>query len=77
MQELCLHTKLLAPTTMTIAEFLGRCPQPPPFLIIRNAVSMLKVLGEAASMLRVFAEELEIEMRQEGLIGVTCEKKLD
>ncbi|KAK7491702.1 hypothetical protein BaRGS_00016958 [Batillaria attramentaria] len=42
LHELCLHTKLLAPTTMTIAEFLGRCPQAPPFLIIRNAVTMLK-----------------------------------
>jgi HrpA-like RNA helicase len=27
---------------MTIAEFLGRCPQAPPFLIVRNAVAMLK-----------------------------------
>ncbi|KAK7115641.1 3'-5' RNA helicase YTHDC2-like [Littorina saxatilis] len=42
LHELCLHTKLLSAPTMTIAEFLGRCPQAPPFLILRNAVAYLK-----------------------------------
>lgn len=42
-QELCLHTKLLAPITCPIADFLAKAPEPPPIHIVRNAVQMLKV----------------------------------
>lgn len=43
LQELCLHTKLLAPVNCPIADFLMKAPEPPPALIVRNAVHMLKV----------------------------------
>lgn len=42
LQELCLHTKLLAPANYTIADFLAKAPDPPPFLVTRNAVHILK-----------------------------------
>ncbi|EDL84747.1 similar to YTH domain containing 2 (predicted) [Rattus norvegicus] len=44
LQELCLHTKLLAPVNCTIADFLMKAPEPPPALIVRNAVQMLKTI---------------------------------
>ncbi|XP_064165023.1 3'-5' RNA helicase YTHDC2 [Anguilla rostrata] len=44
LQELCLHTKLLAPITCPIADFLSRAPEPPPTLIVKNAVQMLKTI---------------------------------
>ena len=40
--SLCLQTKLLAPPNTPIADFLARVPDPPPFLITRNAVQALK-----------------------------------
>lgn len=43
LQELCLHTKLLAPINCPIVDFLMKAPDPPPALIVRNAVQMLKV----------------------------------
>ncbi|KAK2151127.1 hypothetical protein LSH36_375g06007 [Paralvinella palmiformis] len=42
LQELCLHTKLLAPINCPIADFLAKAPEPPAFLITRNAVHLLK-----------------------------------
>ncbi|XP_067934635.1 3'-5' RNA helicase YTHDC2-like isoform X1 [Watersipora subatra] len=42
LQELCLHTKLLAPCGVGIADFLSQAPEPPSFLITRNAVQLLK-----------------------------------
>ena len=42
--ELCLHTKLLAPPNTPIADFLARTPQPPSFMVTRNAVQMLKTI---------------------------------
>uniref|UniRef100_A0A0B7AQ95 RNA helicase n=1 Tax=Arion vulgaris TaxID=1028688 RepID=A0A0B7AQ95_9EUPU len=42
LQELCLHTKLLAPVSQSIETFLSKCPQAPPQLIIRNAIHNLK-----------------------------------
>lgn len=42
-KELCLQTKLLAPSICSVAEFLSKAPQPPPAHAIRNAVQMLKV----------------------------------
>ncbi|XP_063820212.1 3'-5' RNA helicase YTHDC2 [Pseudophryne corroboree] len=42
LHELCLHTKLLAPINCPIADFLMKAPEPPPALIVRNAVQMLK-----------------------------------
>ncbi|XP_015222321.2 3'-5' RNA helicase YTHDC2 isoform X1 [Lepisosteus oculatus] len=44
LQELCLHTKLLAPIACPVAEFLAKAPEPPPTLIVRNAVQMLKTI---------------------------------
>lgn len=46
LQELCLHTKLLAPVNCPIVDFLMKAPDPPPALIVRNAVQMLKVSRE-------------------------------
>ncbi|XP_029025572.1 3'-5' RNA helicase YTHDC2 isoform X2 [Betta splendens] len=45
LQELCLQTKLLAPSFSTVAEFLSKAPQPPPVHAVRNAVHMLKTIG--------------------------------
>lgn len=42
-QELCLHTKLLASPNTSIADFLSKAAEPPPFLVLRNAVALLKV----------------------------------
>ncbi|KFO90874.1 putative ATP-dependent RNA helicase YTHDC2, partial [Buceros rhinoceros silvestris] len=44
LQELCLHTKLLAPINCSIVDFLMKAPDPPPALIVRNAVQMLKTI---------------------------------
>ncbi|CAB4026109.1 probable ATP-dependent RNA helicase YTHDC2, partial [Paramuricea clavata] len=44
LQELCLHTKLLAGPTTSIADFLSRAPEPPPYLVLRNAVETLKAM---------------------------------
>ncbi|XP_070780527.1 3'-5' RNA helicase YTHDC2 [Enoplosus armatus] len=44
LQELCLQTKLLAPSSCPVAEFLSKAPQPPPTHAIRNAVQMLKTI---------------------------------
>ncbi|CAK6975730.1 '-5' RNA helicase YTHDC2 [Scomber scombrus] len=44
LQELCLQTKLLAPTSSLVAEFLSKAPQPPSAHAIRNAVQMLKTI---------------------------------
>lgn len=43
-QELCLHSKLLAPPNTPIAEFLSKAIEPPQFLITRNAVQYLKTI---------------------------------
>ena len=43
LKELCLHTKLLAPVNTMIADFLAKAPDPPAFLLTRNAVHVLKV----------------------------------
>ncbi|KAM9167671.1 3'-5' RNA helicase YTHDC2 isoform 2-T2 [Mergus octosetaceus] len=44
LQELCLHTKLLTPINCPIVDFLMKAPDPPPALIVRNAVQMLKTI---------------------------------
>ncbi|XP_018417993.1 PREDICTED: probable ATP-dependent RNA helicase YTHDC2 [Nanorana parkeri] len=44
LHELCLHTKLLAPINCPIADFLMKAPEPPPALVVRNAVQMLKAI---------------------------------
>ena len=44
LQGLCLDAKLLAPPNTSIADFLAKAPEPPAFLIVRNAVHLLKVL---------------------------------
>lgn len=41
--ELCLQAKLLAPPNAPIADFLAKAPDPPPFMVTRNAVTLLKV----------------------------------
>jgi len=42
--SLCLQTKLLAPSNTPIADFLSRVPDPPSFLITRQAVQALKTM---------------------------------
>ncbi|XP_049836121.1 3'-5' RNA helicase YTHDC2-like isoform X3 [Schistocerca gregaria] len=44
LQELCLHTKLLAPANTPIADFLARALEPPSFVVTRNAVQLLKTI---------------------------------
>ncbi|XP_033952296.1 3'-5' RNA helicase YTHDC2 [Pseudochaenichthys georgianus] len=44
LQELCLQTKLLAPSSCPVADFLSKAPQPPSAHAIRNAVQMLKTI---------------------------------
>ncbi|KAM6303908.1 3'-5' RNA helicase YTHDC2-like isoform 3-T5 [Podargus strigoides] len=44
LQELCLHAKLLAPVNCPIVDFLMKAPDPPPALIVRYAVQMLKTI---------------------------------
>uniref|UniRef100_M3ZZJ7 RNA helicase n=1 Tax=Xiphophorus maculatus TaxID=8083 RepID=M3ZZJ7_XIPMA len=44
LQELCLQTKLLAPSSCPVAEFLSKAPQPPPTHAIQSAVQMLKTI---------------------------------
>uniref|UniRef100_A0A1B6M6V0 RNA helicase n=1 Tax=Graphocephala atropunctata TaxID=36148 RepID=A0A1B6M6V0_9HEMI len=44
LQELCLHTKLLAPPNSPIADFLARAIEPPSPLVTRNAVQLLKTM---------------------------------
>ncbi|XP_022100852.1 probable ATP-dependent RNA helicase YTHDC2 [Acanthaster planci] len=44
LQELCLHTKLLAPINISVAEFLSKAPDPPAPLIVKNAVQLLKAI---------------------------------
>ncbi|XP_055954066.1 3'-5' RNA helicase YTHDC2-like isoform X2 [Argiope bruennichi] len=42
--ELCLQAKLLAPPNAPIADFLAKAPDPPPFMVTRNAVTLLKTI---------------------------------
>ncbi|GAB1605067.1 3'-5' RNA helicase YTHDC2-like isoform X2 [Argonauta hians] len=42
LHELCLQTKMIAPSSVTIADFLSNAIQAPSILIIRNAVQLLK-----------------------------------
>ncbi|XP_060581690.1 3'-5' RNA helicase YTHDC2-like [Ruditapes philippinarum] len=42
LQELCLQTKLLSPLNESIVEFLSKAPEPPPSLVTRSAISVLK-----------------------------------
>nr|XP_021332047.1 probable ATP-dependent RNA helicase YTHDC2 isoform X2 [Danio rerio] len=44
LQELCLHTKLLAPINCPVAEFLSRAPEPPHINTVKHAVQMLKTI---------------------------------
>ena len=52
LQELCLHTKLLAPQNTSIADFLSKAPEAPAFLNVRNAVHLLKVFQNISTFLR-------------------------
>lgn len=69
LQELCLHTKLLASGNTPIADFLSKALEPPSFLAIRNAVSLLKTIGALTPM-----EDLT-EIGQH-LLDLTVEPKL-
>ncbi|XP_036365710.1 3'-5' RNA helicase YTHDC2-like isoform X2 [Octopus sinensis] len=42
LHELCLQTKMIAPSNTSIADFLSNAIQAPSFLIIRNALQLLK-----------------------------------
>ncbi|KAM9841444.1 3'-5' RNA helicase YTHDC2 [Aulostomus maculatus] len=44
LQELCLQTKLLAPSSCQVSEFLAKAPQPPPAHAIREAIQRLKAI---------------------------------
>lgn len=48
-QEVCLQTKLLAPASCQVVEFLSKAPQPPPAHAVRNALQMLKVAPPACA----------------------------
>lgn len=50
LQELCLHTKLLAPPNTRIADFLARALEPPSSLAVKNAVNLLKTIGALTQM---------------------------
>ncbi|KAJ7399956.1 putative ATP-dependent RNA helicase YTHDC2 [Pitangus sulphuratus] len=43
-EEICLYTKLLAPLNCPIVDFLMKAPDPPPAVVVRNAVHMLKTI---------------------------------
>ncbi|KAM6902347.1 3'-5' RNA helicase YTHDC2 [Xenentodon cancila] len=45
LQELCLQTKLLAPSYCPVAEFLSKAPQPPLAHAVQSAIQMLKKIG--------------------------------
>ena len=42
LEELCLHTKLLAPAETSILTYLSNAPNPPPPSTIRAAITVLK-----------------------------------
>lgn len=42
-QQLCLHTKLLAPPGCSIEDYLSRAPDAPAFLVCKNAIQLLNV----------------------------------
>ncbi|XP_043241748.1 3'-5' RNA helicase YTHDC2-like isoform X2 [Amphibalanus amphitrite] len=44
LQELCLHSKMLSPPNTPIADFLAKTPDPPPFMVTRAAVQLLKTI---------------------------------
>ncbi|KAM3842980.1 3'-5' RNA helicase YTHDC2-like [Diretmus argenteus] len=44
LQIICLQSKLVAPITCPIAEFLSKAPEPPPIHAVRSAVQMLKTI---------------------------------
>ncbi|NXU92826.1 YTDC2 helicase, partial [Xiphorhynchus elegans] len=44
LQEICLYTRLLAPINCPVVDFLMKAPDPPPGVIVRNAVHMLKTI---------------------------------
>ncbi|XP_071450252.1 3'-5' RNA helicase YTHDC2-like [Hetaerina americana] len=44
LQELCLNAKFLAPSNIAIADFLAKAIEPPPFLVTRHSVQMLKMM---------------------------------
>lgn len=45
LQELCLNTKLLAPSHVSIADFISRAMEPPTKVAIDKAIDSLKMLG--------------------------------
>ncbi|XP_013174019.1 PREDICTED: probable ATP-dependent RNA helicase YTHDC2 [Papilio xuthus] len=69
LQELCLHTKLLTISNSPIADFLSKALEPPSFLAVRNAVSLLKTIGALT------ANEDLTEIGQH-LLDLTVEPKL-
>ena len=50
LQEICLHSKLIAGPNISIADFLSRAPEAPAYLVLRNAVTFLKVIMESCLM---------------------------
>jgi HrpA-like RNA helicase len=42
LEELCLHTKVIAPSDVSITEYLSRAPSPPSMSAIQNAIFVMK-----------------------------------
>ena len=42
--ELCLQTKLLTAVNVSIADFLAKAPEAPPYLMIHNSLTLLKAI---------------------------------
>ncbi|KAL4228088.1 3'-5' RNA helicase ythdc2 [Mactra antiquata] len=66
LQEICLQTKLLAPINQSILEFLTEAPEPPPFMVVRSAISVLKEMdaldmGEEMTELGRHLADLPVE----------------
>ena len=61
-QELCLHTKLLAPANTPIADFLARAIEPPQFLVTRNAVQLLKVSLQGCAVLHIYVHFVHMSL---------------
>ncbi|KAL0271676.1 UNVERIFIED_CONTAM: hypothetical protein PYX00_008692 [Menopon gallinae] len=77
LQDLCLHSKLLAPSNTPIADFLSRAIDPPPFLVTRNAVQFLKTIDvldswEDLTELGVHVLDLPVEPRLAKMLMYSC-----
>ena len=62
---MCLFSKLLAPPDTPIADFLSKAPDPPAYLIVKNAVSLLRIGTQRLNhLLTLFKSKREIKLFQ-------------